>query len=204
MKWTRATIALATVHCFLITAAFGYDRPVKRNKSFNPDVQTSSFGFVTTGAILKVTGASIAKDGTITANFTLTDSNGAGLDVNGVFTAGAEGLSFVAAYIPNGQTQFMAYTTTVDKATTNSNPSQIQASTDKGGTYTLIDAATGKYVYTFGTKAPTTFDPTVTHAIGAAGGARSFRLRHRYAVYFGHGLQLRAQRIAGDGGSRRH
>ncbi len=167
MKWTRATIALATVHCFLITAAFGYDRPVKRNKSFNPDVQTSSFGFVTTGAILKVTGASIAKDGTITANFTLTDSNGAGLDVNGVFTAGAEGLSFVAAYIPNGQTQFVAYTTTVDKATTNSNPSQIQASTDKGGTYTLIDAATGKYVYTFGTKAPTTFDATVTHAIGA-------------------------------------
>ena len=35
----------------------------------------------------------------------------------GVQTAGAESLAFVAAYIPNGQTQYTAYTTTLDKQT---------------------------------------------------------------------------------------
>ena len=55
----------------------------------------------------------------------------------------------------------------MDAATTNSNPSQLQASTDKNGVYTLVDASSGTYNYTFGTKAPTTFDPTATHSIGA-------------------------------------
>jgi OmcA/MtrC family decaheme c-type cytochrome len=122
---------------------------------------------VTTGVSIKIKTASIAKDGTITTRFTLTDSQGAGLDVNSVQTPGDEQLAFVAAYIPNGQSQYIAYTTSVNKATTNTNPSQVQAGTDSGGKYTLVDAATGTYDYTFGTKAPANFDVTATHSIGA-------------------------------------
>jgi OmcA/MtrC family decaheme c-type cytochrome len=158
---------LALAGTLLITTASGQTWPAKHNRDYRPAAAAAtSFNSFTTGVVVKIKSASIAKDGTITTQFTLTDSNGNGLDVNGVLTAGAEGLAFVAAYIPNGQNQYTAYTTTVDAATTNKNPSQTQASTDKGGTYTLIDAASGAYTYTFGTKAPTTFDATATHSIG--------------------------------------
>lgn len=159
-------LALYAIAALLIATSAAQDRPSRKNRSYNPAAATSDFGFVTTGAILKIKSAAVATAGTITARFTLTDSNGAGLDVNGVYTAGGENLAFVAAYIPNGQSQYVAYTTTVDKSTTNSNPSQVQASTDKGGTFTLVDAATGTYDYTFGTKAPANFDASATHTIG--------------------------------------
>lgn len=162
--FTRAALALVTSF-FLITASAA-ERPAKQNKDFNP-AAASSFPMVTTGVVIKIKAASIAKDGTITARFTLTDSNGAGLDVNGVFTPGVEGLSFVAAYIPNGQSQYVAYTTTVANSITNSNASQTQAGTDRGGTFNLIDASTGVYDYVFKTKAPANFDATATHSIGA-------------------------------------
>jgi len=159
--------ALALLCVFLTIAASAQVRPAKQNPAYNPAPLTTLFDSFNTGAVLKIKSAAIAKDGTITATFTLTDSAGAGLDVNGVLTPGVESLAFVAAYIPNGQTQYVAYTTAVDKATINTNPSQTQASTDKGGTFTLVDASSGTYTYTFGTKAPATFDATATHSIGA-------------------------------------
>jgi OmcA/MtrC family decaheme c-type cytochrome len=162
---STATLALAS--SLLLTTAFGQERPARQNKDFNPEAAAATtFNSFTTGVLVKIKSASIGKDGTITATFTLTDSNGAGLDNTGVLTAGTVSMSFVAAYIPKGQTQYTAYTTTVDKATVNTNPSQTQAGTDTGGTYALVDAASGTYNYTFGTKAPTTFDATVTTTIG--------------------------------------
>jgi OmcA/MtrC family decaheme c-type cytochrome len=89
-----------------------------------------------------------------------------GLDVNGVQTPGTESLAFVLAYIPKGQSQYVAYTTTTDKATTNNNPSQVQAGTDSGGSYNLIDANSGTWDYTFGTKLPAGYDATATHSVG--------------------------------------
>ena len=41
-------------------------------------------------------------------------------------------MSFIAAYVPAGQTQYVSYSTTVANATLNSNPSQIQAANDFG------------------------------------------------------------------------
>jgi len=165
-SYISRVVFILAITLSLIAMSAAQERPARQNPSYNPAATTNGFGFVTTGVIMKIKSASIAKDGTITTQFTLTDSNGAGLDVNGVLTAGVEGLAFVAAYIPNGQSQYVAYTTNVDKATTNTNPSQTQASTDKGGTYTLVDAPSGTYNYTFGTKAAG-FDPTATHTIGA-------------------------------------
>jgi OmcA/MtrC family decaheme c-type cytochrome len=164
---THARCALVFLCAFLVIAASGQVRPAKQNPSYNPTPKSSLFDSFNTGANIKILSASIAKDGTITTQFTITDSAGAGLDINGVLTPGVESLAFVAAYIPNGQSQYTAYTTTVDAATTNKNSSQVQASTDKNGVYKLVDASSGTYNYTFGTKAPTTFDATATHTIGA-------------------------------------
>ena len=162
---STATLALAS--SLLLTTAFGQERPARQNKDFNPEAAAATtFNSFTTGIKVTVKSASIAKDGTIVAQFTIADSNGAGLDNTGILTAGPVSMSWVAAYIPAGQTQYTAYTTTVDKATVNTNPSQTQAGTDTGGTYALVDAASGTYNYTFGTKAPTTFDATVTTTIG--------------------------------------
>jgi len=125
---------------------------------------TTSLG--KTGVVVKIQSAAIAKDGTITARATIVDSDGIPLDRLGVATKGPVSMSFIAAYIPSGQTQYVSYTTSVASATLNSNPSQTQAANDSGGT--LTTNAIGDYTYTFKTKAPATFDATATTAIGVS------------------------------------
>jgi OmcA/MtrC family decaheme c-type cytochrome len=141
------------------------ERP-SATKNYAAVAAANPYNFVTAGVIVKIKTAGIAKDGTITARFTLTDSNNQGLDINGVQTPGPTDVLLVAAYLPNDQSQYVAYTTSVNKSTTNNNPPQTQAGGDSGGKFTLVDAATGTYDYTFGTKAPTNFDATATHSIG--------------------------------------
>src|SRR5271165_3683559 len=135
--FTTATLAL--VGTILLATVSAQDRPARQNRDYNPQATAAatSFNSFTTGVVLKIKSGSIAKDGTITTQFTLTDANGQGLDVNGVLTAGSEGLGFMAAYIPKGQTQYTSYTTTTGKSSTNSNPPQTQAGLDSGGVYTL-------------------------------------------------------------------
>jgi len=125
---------------------------------------TTSLG--KTGVVVKIQSAAIAKDGTITARATIVDSDGIPLDRLGVATKGPVSMSFIAAYIPSGQTQYVSYTTSVASATLNSNPSQTQAANDSGGT--LTTNAIGDYTYTFKIKAPATFDATATTAIGVS------------------------------------
>jgi OmcA/MtrC family decaheme c-type cytochrome len=124
---------------------------------------TASLG--KTGVVVKIQSAAIAKDGTITVRATIVDEDGLPLDRLGVTTKGPVSLSFIAAYIPAGKSQYTSYTTTVDASGTNNNPSQTQAGLDSGGTF--VTNAIGDYTYTFKTKAPATFDGTVTTAIGA-------------------------------------
>jgi OmcA/MtrC family decaheme c-type cytochrome len=159
-------VLLVLLASLLLTASAA-DRPVKKNKNYNPEVAAGAgYSFVSEGMIAKIFSATIAKDGTITARFTITDAKGRGLDVNGIQTAGTLSVRFVAAYLPAGKNQYVAYTTSTVAATSNKNPSQIQAGTDSGGTFNLIDAATGTYDYVFKTKAPASFDATATHSIG--------------------------------------
>jgi OmcA/MtrC family decaheme c-type cytochrome len=163
----RTLLVLVSIICLVATAS-GADRPAKINKDYNPQAAAAAaqFPFVTTGVVVKIKSASIGNDGIITARFTVTDSNKAGIDINGVYSPGTTSIRFVAAFIPQGKTQYTAYTTSVVKATSNSNPSQTQAGTDTGGKFTLVDALTGTYDYVFGTKAPAGFDVTATHSIG--------------------------------------
>ena len=122
--------------------------------------------FIRPGVKVKIVSAAIAKDGTITARVTITDPKGLPLDKDGISTPGPVSMSLIAAYIPAGQTEYVSYTTTVAKPSIpgNTNPSQTQAANDSGGTWATN--AVGDYTYTFKTKAPTTFDATVTHSIG--------------------------------------
>ncbi len=122
--------------------------------------------FIRPGVVVKISSAAIAKDGTITARVKIADPKGLPLDKDGVTTPGPVSMSLIAAYIPAGKTQYVSYTTTVLKASIpgNTNPPQTQAANDSGGTWTTN--AVGDYTYTFKTKAPATFDATVTHAIG--------------------------------------
>jgi OmcA/MtrC family decaheme c-type cytochrome len=159
-----ALVALAPVVFF--NSVFADDRPVKRTADVTPMLNGPTDALGPTGVVVKIQSAAIAKDGTITARATIVDSVGNPLDRLGVATPGPVSLSFIAAYIPAGQTQYVSYTTSVANATITSNPSQTQAANDSGGTIT--NNALGDYTYTFKTKAPANFDATATHSIGVS------------------------------------
>jgi OmcA/MtrC family decaheme c-type cytochrome len=123
--------------------------------------------YVRPGLVLQILSASIATDGTIKVQFKITDPKGLPLDRDGVYTPGAVSTSFIAAYIPKGQTQYVAYTTRTQGPSPITGKTAIQAGTDSGGTYEKV--SDGVYNYTFRTKAPAGFDATATHTIGLYG-----------------------------------
>jgi OmcA/MtrC family decaheme c-type cytochrome len=127
-------------------------------------LDAAQMNFIRPGLQAKIEWAAISSDGTITARVKITDPKGLPLDKDGVTTPGPVSMSFIAAYIPAGKTQYWSYTTRVAKATINSNPPQTQAGNDSGGKFFMN--AVGEYTYTFKTKAPAGFDATATHAIG--------------------------------------
>jgi OmcA/MtrC family decaheme c-type cytochrome len=168
---TRAAIAV-----LFITCAFA-EKTTKRAPDFNATAAARRAVFAPTGITVKIVSAAIAKDGTITARLTIVDSAGNPLDQGGVQTAGPVSISLIAASIPAGQTQYVAYTTTLAKATINNNPSQVQAANDSGGVFKKN--AIGDYTYTFKTKAPAGFDATATHSIGVS----AFRDLSEFGTY---------------------
>src|SRR5580658_3467418 len=134
-----------------------------REKAFYADAQTVEF--VNPGLVITVTGATIVANGTITVQYTLTDPTGLPLDSAGIYTPGTISTSFVAAYIPNNQEQYIAYTTKA--ATGTLIASETQPGADSGGATTSL--GNGAYQYVFGTKVPAGFDTTATNTIGIYG-----------------------------------
>ncbi len=133
----------------------------RREKAFFADVKTLSF--VRPGLVLKITTASVAADGTIKATVRITDPKGVPLDRDGIITPGPVALSFIAAYIPKGQTQYVSYTTRTQVSNI-TKVSAIQGAADTGGVFTKTDD--GEYVYIFRTRVPTGFESDSTHTIG--------------------------------------
>lgn len=133
------------------------------DKAYYLDENTANF--IRPGLVITIESASIASDGTIQTQFKLTDPKGQPLDREGNITPGPVSVSFIAASIPKGQSQYTAYTTRTQTSPITGN-SAVQAGSDSGGTFAKI--ADGEYTYTFKTKAEN-FDPTVTHTIGAYG-----------------------------------
>ena len=163
-----ASALLALTPVVFFNSVFADDRPVKRTRTdkLTPMLNGPTDALGPTGIVVKIQSAAIAKDGTITARATIVDSVGNPLDRLGEATPGTVSLSFIAAYIPAGQSQYLAYTTSVANPTISNNPPQTQAANDSGGT--LTNNAIGDYTYTFKTKAPANFDATATHAIGVS------------------------------------
>ncbi len=89
--------------------------------------------YVEPGLTISIVSAKIASDGTISVDYKLTDPNGAPLDQSGTVTPGPISLSFLAAYIPNGQEQYTSYIVhTVTAAS--GGATATQATSDSGGT----------------------------------------------------------------------
>ncbi|OYW09534.1 MAG: hypothetical protein B7X34_06590, partial [Acidobacteriia bacterium 12-62-4] len=130
-------------------------------KAFYANERT--LNFVRPGLVLRVLGAEIAADGTMTATVRITDPMGVPLDREGRVTPGVVGLSFVAATIPQDSKHYTSYTTRVQRSPI-TGVSATQAAADTGGVFTKL--ADGDYRYTFRTKAPAGFDRTATHTIG--------------------------------------
>jgi len=162
--WTiRLVLALAFIlSTFLLISADGPQFTV-HDKAYYAD--SNLVNFVRPGLVTDVTWAAIADDGTIRARFKITDPRGLGLDRLGVTTPGTISVSLIAAYIPQGKTQYVAYTTRVQGPSPITGQSATQAAGENNGTFTML--ADGEYEYVFRAKAPVGFDKTVTHSIGA-------------------------------------
>ena len=124
--------------------------------------------FVNPGLFFSIVSAKVASDGTISVDYKITDTGPAGLplDINGVLTPGVVSPRYVAAYIPSGQEQYVSYFATTVPAVSGG-ATATQPAADSGGTLTTVN--TGEYIYTFKTKAPAGFDPTLTNRVGVYG-----------------------------------
>ena len=122
----------------------------------------STVEFVRPGLIVSISSAQVGADGTISATYSVADPQGLPLDASGVSTPGPLTVHLIAAFIPKGQEQYVAYTTKVSSGS--AVPAAIVAGADSGGVTTPL--ANGQYQYVFATKAPAGFDPSATHTIG--------------------------------------
>lgn len=148
----------------LISAASNPTYPTVHDKAFYAD--PNLVNFVRPGLAYKIQSAEIAADGTIKARVKVTDPRGLPLDREGITTPGNVSMSFVAAVINKGQTQYHSYTTRTATSPI-TQQSAVQASADSGGTWQKV--GDGEYVYTFRTKAPAGFDANATHSIAVYG-----------------------------------
>lgn len=135
--------------------------------------------FVRPGLTITVNSAQVTSAGAISVTYTITDPMGLPLDRAGVTTPGVVSLSFIAAYIPKGQEQYVTYTTR--PATGAVSGTVNQAAGENNGTTTSVGP--GQYQYTFKTQAPAGWDPSVTHTIGIYGSRdlTDFNLGTNYA-----------------------
>jgi OmcA/MtrC family decaheme c-type cytochrome len=135
--------------------------------------------FVRPGLNITINSAKIASNGVITVTYTLTDPSGTPLDAAGVTTPGAISLAYVAAYIPKGQEQYVAYTTA--SATGAALGTITRPNFELGGKATQV--APGQYQYTFQAQAPAGFDATATTTVAVDGNRdlSSFNLGINYA-----------------------
>jgi OmcA/MtrC family decaheme c-type cytochrome len=135
--------------------------------------------FVNPGLNIAINSASISSAGVISVTYTLTDPTGLPLDASGTTTPGAVSLAYVAAYIPKGQEQYVAYTTS--SATGAVLGTIIRPDFELGGKATQVGP--GQYQYTFIAQAPAGFDPTVTTTVAVDGNRNqtAFNLGTSYA-----------------------
>jgi OmcA/MtrC family decaheme c-type cytochrome len=135
--------------------------------------------FVNPGLNITINSASISSAGAISVTYTITDGTGLPLDATGVTTPGAVSPTFIAAYIPKGQEQYVALTTAT--ATGPVLGTVTRPTFEEGGTVTMVGP--GQYQHTFKATAPAGFDPTTTYTVAVVGSRNltAFNLGTNYA-----------------------
>src|SRR5436305_6532621 len=132
---TRCLPVLATVAGAL--ALMSAPKPkafTKHDKAYYAD--PNLVGFARPGLNFQIVSANIAADGTSTVDYKVTDPNGVALDLAGVQTPGPVTASFVLAYVPKGQAQFMTYATRLRTSADGKSTTNVAAA-DTGGTSRL-------------------------------------------------------------------
>ena len=132
----------------------------------NPWRDKALVDFVNPGLNITINSAAISSAGVITVTYTLTDPTGLPLDASGTTTPGPISLAYVAAYIPKGQEQYVAYTTA---SATGAVLGTIIRPDFEVFTAPAAQVGPGQYTYTFIAKAPAGFDPTVTTTVAVDG-----------------------------------
>jgi OmcA/MtrC family decaheme c-type cytochrome len=135
--------------------------------------------YVNPGLNITINSANISNAGVITVNYSLTDPTGLPLDAAGQTTPGAISLAFVAAYIPPGQEQYTALTTS--SATGPVMGTITRPDFELGGKSSQVGA--GQYQYTFQAQAPAGFPNNTTYTVAVDGNRNltSFNLGTNYA-----------------------
>jgi OmcA/MtrC family decaheme c-type cytochrome len=162
MKRVRSVFRIAA---FLALIALCLTGQTKKQARTLRD-KANSIDFVTPGLVITINSAAIVSNGTITVTYTLTDPNGLLLDATGATTPGVISLAYVASYIPKGQAQYVAYTTSQATGKVLGTITRPDFETSGG---TLTSVGPGKYKYTYAAKAPSGFDPTVTTTVAVDG-----------------------------------
>jgi OmcA/MtrC family decaheme c-type cytochrome len=156
-----AVLALLAASVALVSAPKEPYSP--REKAFYADA--ALVDFVRPGLKITINSASTTNTGVISVTYTLTDPLGLPLDAAGVTTPGVVSLAYVAAYIPRGQEQYVAYTTA--PATGKVLGTIIRPDFEIGGAATQVGP--GRYQYTFQAQAPSGFDPSLTNTVAVDG-----------------------------------
>ncbi len=175
----RCAIALALIAgAAVLSSAARKTSFTPRDKAYYADPNT--INFVRPGLAIKIVSAKIAADGTLSVDYKLMDQDGLGLDRLGISTPGAIAPSFLIAYIPKGQSQFLSYVTR-QRSSADGKITVTQATSETTGVQTQV--ADGEYVYTYANKLPNTYDPTATHRVGiyASRNLTEFDLGTNYA-----------------------
>jgi OmcA/MtrC family decaheme c-type cytochrome len=98
----------------------------------------------------------------------ITDNRGQGLDRAGILTPGTVNPSYIFAYLPKGQSQYVSYYTRTAGPTPSTSPvvgaTTLQAATHNTGTY--VSKGDGTYTYTFSVALPANYDTSATHTLG--------------------------------------
>ncbi|MEE4216464.1 MAG: OmcA/MtrC family decaheme c-type cytochrome [Xanthomonadales bacterium] len=123
----------------------------------------AEIAFVRPGLELEIMDVVIPADRMAEVTFKISDPAGLPLDKDGVYTPGPVSTSFILSFIPAGEKAYVAYTTRV-ATSPETGDSAIQASSDSGGTYTMVED--GVYTYKFATVLPEDYDSNATHTLG--------------------------------------
>jgi len=103
---------------------------------------------------LKILDIEIPADLTPLVTFTIADTNGRPLDIDGVLTPGVVDPRMMLTYVPMGEEQKVTY-------------HSESRGRDQNGVYTML--APGLYTYKFGTVLPADYERNATHTLAVAG-----------------------------------